>query len=159
MERYELVQKLLSLGPSYEVRGDRGRGVLFTVKGSMLWAKPKLEMYEGDGKKLVAKLRGNLLKTKFHVEDDRGKTLAKLSFPMLGLKKSFKLEAADAKLEASGAILGGDFACKSEGGDVVLSIKKKVSIKDKFAIETSGVVPPEVAVLAAVAVDQRFYAE
>jgi uncharacterized protein YxjI len=158
MDRYELVQKLLSLGPSYEVRAAGDRDVLFTVKGSLLWAKPKLEMQDGDGK-VVATLRGNVVKTRFEIEDEGGRTLAKLSFPLFGLRKGFAMEAGADKFEAQGGFVSGDFACKGESGDVVLSIKKKVSIRDKFAIETSGAVAREVAVLAAVAVDQKFYAE
>ena len=159
MDRYELVQKLLRLGPSYEVFAKGDRGVLFTVKGSMLWAKPKLEMRDGESGKLVARLRGNIVKTKFQVEDDGGQILARLSFPLFGLKKGFEMQAGDAKLEAQGGLVGGDFVCKSGDGGVVLSIKKKVSLKDRFAIETSGAVPREVAILAAVAVDQKFFAE
>ncbi len=158
LDRYELVQKLLSFGPSYEVRADGKGAVLFTVKGSMIWAKPKLEMADAEGN-LVATLRGNVVKTKFEVTDAGGATLAKLSFPLFGLKKGFALEASGAKLEAQGSFAGGAFECKSGGGDVLLSIKKKLSIKDKFSIETSGAVPREVALLAAVAVDQKFFAE
>jgi uncharacterized protein YxjI len=158
MDRYELVQKVFRLGPAYEVRAKGERALLFTVKGSMIWAKPKLEM-RGEKDELVATLRGNVLKTKFEVRDGEGRTLAKLSFPLFGLKKGFALEAGAVRLEARGGFVGGDFTCKSDAGDVVLAIKKKISLKDRFAIESSGAVPREVAVLAAVAVDQKFFAE
>jgi uncharacterized protein YxjI len=159
VDRYELVQKLLRLGPSYEVFAA-GRGpALYTVKGSMLWAKPKLEMCEGDGGKLVATLRGNVLKTRFEIRSKDDRTLAKLAFPLFGLKKGFELSAGDVDVAAQGGFVGGDFAGKTKSGELVLSIKKKLSLKERFAIEVSEALPREVALLAAVAVDQKFFSE
>ena len=158
MDRYELVEKLLRLGPSYEVRS--GGAVRYKVKGSLLWEKPKLSLRDARSGEVLAVLRGNAVRTRFDVKDPSGRVLAKLSFPLLGLERRFEMEVGNVTFDAEGAFLGGDFACRGKGGGVVLAIKKKkLSLRNKLVIETSAAVSPEVAVLAAVAVDQKFFAD
>jgi hypothetical protein len=78
---------------------------------------------------------------------------------MFALKKTFTLETGGQQYKAEGGILAGEFTCKNAHGEVVLTITKQLAFKDKFAVETSGAIPTQVALLAAVAIDQRFFQE
>jgi hypothetical protein len=82
-----------------------------------------------------------------------------VSFPMISLKKSFTLQTEGKKYEADGGYLAGELVCKDDSGHVVLKITKQLSLRDKFRIEADESIPSQLALLAAVAVDQRFFQE
>ena len=161
MESYELTQKILSWGPSYEVKNPLlpGDDVLVTIKGKLLSASPKLTMVEGTDGAPAASMKGNFMKTKFECFDAGEKPIGTLSFPMLAFKKGFTLAANGQEYKADGGFLGGEFKCTDAGGNVVMTIAKQLSLRDKFAITTTGALPRELALLAAVAIDQRFFQE
>jgi uncharacterized protein YxjI len=161
METFELTQKLLSWGPQYEVRDtmQAGQDVLVTIKGKVLSATPKLTMVQGSEGPTAASMKGNFMKTKFECFDANDKPLGVLAFPMLALKKGFTISAGGQEFKADGGFLGGEFKCTDAQGNVVMTIAKQLSLRDKFAITTTGALPRELALLAAVAIDQRFFQE
>jgi uncharacterized protein YxjI len=155
METYEVVQKILSFGPQYEVRAADSPEVLMTIQGKVLSMTPKLTMR--DGEREVATMQGNFMKTKFECFDAEKQPLGTLAFPLIALKKGFTLTVGDATIQADGGFLGGEFECKDANGHTVMKITKQLSLRDKFAVQTSGAVPRDVALLAAVAIDQKFF--
>ena len=159
METFELTQKLLSFGPQYEVRDPmRGTGdVVLTIKGKVLSATPQLTMVQGQDGPPAASMKGNFMKTKFECFDAHQEPLGTLAFPMIALKKGFTIRAGGQEFKADGGFLGGEFKCTDQSGNVVMTIAKQLSLRDKFAIKTSGALPRELALLAAVAIDQRFF--
>lgn len=157
MKTYEVVQKLLSLGPAYEIRRADDSALLATVRGKLLSLAPKLVMVDGTGEEKLAVLTANMIKTKFTMKDGHGKELATLSFPILALKKTFKLTIDGAEYKADGGWLGGEFACFTAGGAQAFVIKKKLAVRDTFHVTPSDAIPRDVALLAAVAVDQKLF--
>lgn len=160
MYTYELTHKILSIGAAYEVR-DANDAVVSTIRGKVLSATPQLSMFAGDSDASppTAFMKGNFMKTKFDVFDGAEQSIGTLSFPMLALKKTFTLETGGEEYKADGGVLAGAFTCKNARGDVVLTISKELSLRDKFAVATSGAISPQVALLVAVAIDQRFFQE
>jgi VCBS repeat-containing protein len=59
--------------------------------------------------------------------------------------------------EAKGSLTAWKFECKDDDQQIVLTISKEFSFKDKFTVNVNDNIPHEVAILAAVAVDQRFF--
>jgi uncharacterized protein YxjI len=159
METYEVTQKLLSFGPQYEVRADHQPDVIMTIKGKLLSATPKLTMVQGTEGAEVAAMNGNFLKTKFECYDANKQLLGVLAFPMFAFKKGFTLTVGDKEFKADGGFLGGEFKCVDAHGQTVMVIAKQLSLKDKFAVQSTGALPRDVALLAAVAIDQRFFQE
>ena len=155
METYEVVQKILSLGPQYEVRASDRPEVLMTIQGKVLSTSPKLTMKEGERE--IATMQGNFMKTKFECFDADKQPLGTLAFPLIALKRGFTLTVGDAKLEADGGFLGGEIECTNDKGETVIKITKQLALRDKFAVQTTGAVPRDVALLAAVAIDQKFF--
>ena len=160
METFELTRKLLSFGPQYDVRTAAAPDVVSTIKGKVLSATPELAMHDGTAEgPQSASMKGNFMKTKFECFDKDAKPLGTLSFPMLALKKSFTLQTGGQEYKADGGYLGGEFTCKDAQGETVLTITKQLSLREKFAISTSGAIPRELALLAAVAIEQRLFEE
>jgi uncharacterized protein YxjI len=159
METFELTQKLLSFGPAYEVRTNQQDDVMTTIRGKVLSATPQLAMHAGSDGPETASMKGNFMKTKFECFDAQKQKIGTLSFPMIALKKTFTLEVAGQEFKADGGYLAGEFKCIDAQGNVVMVISKQLSLRDKFAISNTGAIPHAIALLAAVAIDQRFFQE
>ncbi len=159
METYEVTQKLLSFGPQYEVTAQGSSEVLATVKGKVLTATPKLNMVQGKEGPEVASMAGNFMKTKFECFDANKQALGVLAFPMFAFKKGFTLTVGANEYKADGGFFGGEFKCSDAQGNVVLVIAKQLALRDKFAVTTNGVLPRDVALLAAIAIDQKFFSD
>lgn len=157
MNHYEVTQKILSLGPTYEIRDISAPDVLATVRGKLLTMSPKLTMVAGDAGAPMAELTANFLKTKFVMKDAGGAEIATLTFPLIALKQSFTLNVGGQEYKASGGFLGGEFKCVDAQGQTVMVIAKQLSLRDKFAVMTTEALPREVALLAAVAIDQKLF--
>lgn len=157
MQTYEVTQKILSVGPTYEIRGSAVDEIVATVRGKLLTLTPKLTMTSGASDEPIATLSANLMKTKFVMRDAQGNELATLSFPLLQLRKSFCITAGGRDYKAGGGLLVGEFKCVDADGQPVLVIAKQLALRDKFSVTTTGVLPREVALLAAVSVDQKLF--
>jgi uncharacterized protein YxjI len=159
MEQYEVTQKILAIGPTYQIRKPGTDEVLMTVKGKILSMTPKLTMVEGGEGAEMAVMKANFFKTKFAIAGADGKEIATLAFPMLQIKKGFSLAVGGQEYKAEGGFLGGKFKCADGAGQPVFEIEKQLSLKDKFLVTLHGTVPPIVALMSAVAIDQKFFQE
>jgi hypothetical protein len=102
-------------------------------------------------------MRGDVSRSDFECFDGKDQPLATLSFPIAGMKRRFTLTIGGADHTAEGGFLGGAFTCKSASGETVLIIKKQIALRDKFKVDST--LPREVALFAAVAVDQKYFEE
>lgn len=160
MQTFELTQKILAIGPTYEVRtSDDASPPVLTIKGKVLSATPLLSMNEGIDGPAIGSMKGNFTRTKFECKTSDDRPLGSIQFPMLALKKTFTLEADGKSYRGDGGYLAGEFVCTDDGGNVVMKITKQLSLRDRFRIEADERIPTQLALLAAVAVDQRFFQE
>lgn len=165
MHAYELTQKILTIGATYEVRdaaalADTSSEVpLLTIRGKLFSAVPSLSISEGTDGPVIGAMKGNFTRTKFECKTADETLIGSLTFPLLALKKSFTLFANDQEYKADGGYTAGEFVCKNGSGEVVLKITKQLSLRDKFRIEAAESIPAPLALLAAVAIDQRFFQE
>jgi uncharacterized protein YxjI len=165
MQTFELTQKILSIGATYEVRdaaalSDTSSEVpLLTIRGKLFSATPSLSIAEGIDGPVIGAMKGNFTRTKFECKSADDAVIGSLTFPMLALKKSFTLHANDQEYKADGGYTAGEFVCKNGAGEVVLKITKQLALRDKFRIEAAESIPTSLALLAAVAIDQRFFQE
>lgn len=156
MATYEVTQALLSVGTVYHVRKPREEDILFTVQGGLMSPTPKFRLLEGQGGREIATLTGNFIKTRYEINDE-SQVVASIVFPAVAFKKTLTLTVGEDVYEADGGVFRGVFQCKTAGGDVVLEIKKELSIRDTFSVQTSEALPEAVGVLSAVAIHSRFY--
>lgn len=156
MEAYEITQVLLTVGSVYQVRRPRTDEVLFTVRGELVAATPKFHLVEGDSGRARADLLANFIKTKYEIRSGDA-VLASVVFPAVAFKKTFTMTVGRDVYDADGGVFKGVFQCKQPDGSVALEITKALSFRDTFLVKTSGALPLEVALLAAVAIHSRFY--
>jgi uncharacterized protein YxjI len=156
MESYEVTQVLLTVGTVYQVRRPRTEEAIFTVRGELMSTTPKFHLVEGDQGKLRADLTANFIKTRYEITAD-GKVLGNLVFPAVAFKKTLTLTVGADEYLADGGVFKGVFQCKKTDGSVVLEIKKELSFRDTFLVNTTDALPLEVGLLSAVAIHSRFY--
>lgn len=156
MQIYEVTQKILSLGPSYEVRAAGEPAPIGTVNGKLLALTPKLTLLDAGGRE-IAQMTANFTRTKFTVS---GACDAVLSFPLIALKKGFSLSVGPREYKADGGFFGGAFQVKDAAGNLAFEINKQLSLRDRFQVLVhADDLPPPVVMMAAVAIDQKYFQE
>lgn len=157
----QVTQRLMSVSAQYDVSVDGAAEPTFIVKGEFMTTTPTLQLFDKESK-LVASLKGNVLKTKFQIRDDKNDELASLNFSAIAFRKTFTMTVGSKGYHANAGVVGvvkDIFECKDNEGKVALIVSKEPGIRDRFKIELREErdVPFEVAVLAAVALHSRFY--
>ncbi len=162
MQEFELTQKILAVGDTYEVRRRRaetGDAVVSTIRGKVLSMTPSLTMTEGEGGPDVASLKGNFLRSRFECRSEGSAAVGTLTFPTLALKRSFVIAHAGKEYRVESGLMGCEFLCVGEDQQPVLVIRKELALRDRFSVQVGDELPCELALLAAVAVDQRYFAD
>jgi uncharacterized protein YxjI len=161
MEAYTVTQKILAIGATYQAKKQGSQEVLNTIKGKILTLTPKLEMKKGTEQgELTHVLKGNFLKTLFTIEDPQGKALATIKFPLMAIFKKFTLTVGDKVYNASGSLTAWNFVARDESNTKeMLSISKDFSFRDQFSVAMDESIPREIVILAAIAVDQKFFTQ
>lgn len=157
-----VTQKLLAVSAQYEVTPDGESAPTHLVKGDFMTTTPSLQLFDAKDNKLVASLKGNVLKTKFQIRGEKNDELASLNFSAVAFRKTFTMTVGTKGYHANAGVVGvvkDIFECKDNAGNVALVVSKEPGIRDKFKVELKEErdVPFEVAVLAAVALHSRFY--
>jgi uncharacterized protein YxjI len=157
MKTYIVTQKILALSATYEVRQTKDGPLLFTVKGKIFTFSPHLEMMKGkDGEKTHI-LKGNFFKTKFFVTTPDGSAVGDIQFPFFAFLKSFVMNLGGAQYKAKGSLFAWSFAATDASGKEAFTIQKEFAFRDKFTVALDDALPMEPIVLAAIAIDQRFF--
>jgi uncharacterized protein YxjI len=157
----QVTQRLMSMSAQYDVSVENEPATHFMVKGELMTATPALQLFDKESKQ-VATLKGNVLKTKFRIADDKNTEIASLNFNAIAFRKTFTMTVGSKGYHANAGVVGvvkDTFECKDNEGKVALIVSKEPGIRDRFKIELREEkdVPFEVAVLAAVALHSRFY--
>ena len=157
----QVTQRLMAVSPQYEVAVDGESAVQYNVKGELLTTSPTFQLFDKDSK-LLGSLKGNVLKTKFRISDDKDSELATLNFNAIAFRKTFTMTVGGKGYHANAGVVGmvkDTFECKDNEGKVALLVSKEPGIRDRFKVELKEEreVPFSVAVLAAIALHSRFY--
>ena len=157
MKTYIVTQKILALSATYLVRETKDGPVLFTVKGKIFTFSPYLEMMKGaDGEKTHV-LRGNFFKTKFFITTPDGGEVGDIQFPFFAFVKSFVMNLRGQQYKAKGGLFAWSFSAVDASGKEAFTIHKEFAFRDKFTVGLDEQLPMEPIVLAAIAIDQRFF--
>jgi uncharacterized protein YxjI len=158
----EVTQRLMAVSAQYDVAVEgEAAEPHFTVRGEFMTTTPTLQLFD-KASKLAATLKGNVLKTKFQIKDEKNQDLASLNFHAVAFRKTFTMTVGSKGYHANAGVVGvvkDIFECKDNEGKIALVVSKEPGIRDRFKIELREErdVPFEVAVLAAVALHSRFY--
>ena len=158
----EVTQRLVTVSAQYDVSVEGEQpSPLYNVRGEFMTTTPTLQLFDKD-QKLVATLKGNVLKTKFQIRDDKNEELASVNFSAISFRKTFTMTVGTKGYHANAGVVGvvkDVFECKDNAGTVALVVSKEPGIRDRFKIDLREErdIPVEVAVLASVALHSRFY--
>jgi uncharacterized protein YxjI len=157
MKSFTVTQKILSIGSTYLVSPEGSKENAYVVKGKVLTIAPKLEMRRGDQGEVMKTMKGNFIGTKFSILGPGGSEEALIKFPFFSFIAKFTLAVGNASYTAKGGIMARKFSCVDDSGNVKFTISKEWSFRDKFAVSIDPSMPEEIAIMAAVAIDQRFF--
>ncbi len=155
MESFEVSRKMLSWGPTYEVRQPGGADTLLTIKGAM--TSRKLVLHENGTGTETGAMAPNLLGTKWEMTTPKKETLAVLVFPAIALKKSFALQLGGKEYKADGGFLGLGFKCNDLEGQPLLEVSWEPGWTDKFLVQFAHPLTRDIAALVTAAIHQKFY--
>jgi uncharacterized protein YxjI len=158
MKTYTLFQKILAIGDTYEVRQGEAKDAVFTIKGKVLTFSPSLTLMRGDkdGEK-THQMKGNFIKTKFAITTTSGGEVGAITFPFFVWKPTFTLTMKGNSYTATGTLFAWNFTCTDSAGKTIFTIQKEFAFRDKFTVSIDESLEQEVALLAAVAIDQRYF--
>jgi len=133
----------------------------YTVKGEFMTTTPTLQLFDKEAK-LAATLKGNVLKTKFNIRNEKNEEMASVNFSAVAFRKTFTMTVGTKGYHANAGVVGvvkDIFECKDNEGKIALVVSKEPGIRDRFKIDLREErdIPFEVAVLSAVALHSRFY--
>lgn len=158
MRQFEIVQKIFALGATYQVFPPRMGGTLKTVKGKVFTFLPRLNMVDGDEGTHAGSLTGNFFKTDFRIMGASGMEVARMKFPLFSFKARFTLTTGGRSYTAAAGFTGLNFTVNDERGELAFSVDKKLfAVKDKFSLFIADDFDMDIAVLATVAVDQKYF--
>lgn len=157
MKTFRVTQKRLEFNDSYIIDSVETRKIAYTIKGKFSLS-PELEMRSLEASETPLKqIRGNFLRTRFDIFDQRHKNIGKIVFPFISLKKYFTLFLGNKKYDAQGGFSAWDFQCHDEAGREVFSVSKENTLSDRFEVNIREEVPEDIALITAVAIDQKYF--
>jgi uncharacterized protein YxjI len=157
MKTFTVTQKILSLGATYLVTPEGTKDPVYVIKGKILTMSPKLEMRKNDQGEILKTMKGNFIGTKFTIFDKSGSEDGLIQFPFFSIIAKFTLTSGTASYAAKGGFMARNFECKDQEGKVKFTISKEWAFRDKFTVSLEEPIAETTAILAAVAIDQRFF--
>jgi uncharacterized protein YxjI len=135
MSRFQMREKLLSIGDDYWIEDDRGERV-YKVNGKALRIRDTFLLEDLDGNE-VAKIQEKKLHLRGTMKVERGgETVATVHKALIGIRDRFDIDVEHGEdLKARGNILDHEYEIKRDG-DVIASISKKwFRVRDTYGIE------------------------
>ncbi len=137
--RYQMREKLLSIGDDSWIEDDGGRRA-FKVNGKALRVRQTLILEDADGNALL-KIQDRPVRVRdvMEIEDADGRTVATVKKAMITpLRERFKIDlAAGGEMSAQGNIVDHEFEIEADGGKVAEVSKKWFRVRDSYGVEVS----------------------
>jgi uncharacterized protein YxjI len=133
--RFQMREKLLSIGDDFWIEDDQGERV-YKVNGKAMRIRDTFVLEDRQGQE-VAKIQEKKLTIRDKMKIERGdRTLATIHKAMIGIRDRFDIDVEDGEdLKARGNITDHEYEIKRDG-DVVAKISKKwFRVRDSYGIE------------------------
>ncbi|MEN8235804.1 MAG: LURP-one-related family protein, partial [Actinomycetota bacterium] len=134
--RYQMRQKMVSIGDDFWIENDRGERA-FKVDGKALRIRKTLKFEDAQGNELakiqerVARIRDTM-----KVEGPDGSTLATVKKAMITpLRERYTVSTAAGDLKIHGNILDHEYEMESDGHKVAEVSKKWFRVRDTYGVE------------------------
>jgi uncharacterized protein YxjI len=151
--RYQMRQRLLSIGDDYWIEDEQGERA-YKVDGKALRVRDTFVLEDGDGNE-VAKIQERKLRVRGTMEIEReGNRLATVHKALVGIRDRFDIDIEDGEdLKARGNVVDHEYEIKREG-DVIATISKRwFRVRDTYGIEIRPGEDDALVLALAVAID------
>jgi uncharacterized protein YxjI len=145
--RYQMRQKLVSIGDDYWIENDAGERV-FRVDGKAMRLRNTLDLEDAAGTKLCRiQTRVLHLRDSMAIEDPDGNRLALVHKALISpLRERWKVDLADdQEWKVQGNVLDHEYELEADGRKIAEISKKWFRVRDTYGVE---IAPDEDAVLA-----------
>ncbi|ASN20188.1 hypothetical protein CGK93_11300 [Arthrobacter sp. YN] len=134
-QRFQMSEKLASIGDDYWIEDDQGRRV-YKVNGKALRVRETFILEDASGNE-VARIQERKLSIRDKVAVERdGRTAATISKALLGLRARFAIDVQDgAEMKARGNFVGHEYQIERDGQIIANISKKWFRIRETYGIE------------------------
>jgi uncharacterized protein YxjI len=133
--RYQMREKLLSIGDDYWIEDDDGNRA-FHVDGKALRVRQTFVIEDADGNE-VAKVQERKLSVRDKMEIERGNdSLATVKKALVGLRDRFSIDLENGgELKAKGNIVDHEYEVERDGDTVATVSKRWFRVRDTYGVE------------------------
>ncbi|MAT03464.1 MAG: hypothetical protein CL424_00215 [Acidimicrobiaceae bacterium] len=150
--RYQLHERLISIGDDYWIENERGQRA-FKVDGKALRLRDTWKLEDPSGHE-VAVIRERKLSIRDAIKIDVGGTEATVKKALIGLRDRFHIEVDGGEdLEAHGNIVDHEYEIERDGETVARVSKRWFRVRDTYGIEVQRLVDGPLALAVTVAID------
>jgi len=134
VHRYQLREKLLSIGDDYWIENEAGQRA-FKVDGKAVRLRDTFVLEDASGRE-VAKIQQRVLSVRDTMKIERAAGDATVRKALIGIRDRFKIEVdGGADLDAHGNILDQEYKLESDGDEVASVSKKWFRLRDTYGVE------------------------
>ncbi|WP_223979352.1 LURP-one-related family protein [Arthrobacter sp. NicSoilB8] len=137
-ERFQMREKLLSIGDDFWIEDDQGRRV-YKVDGKALRIRDTFVLEDSSGTE-VARIQERKLSLRDKVAVERGgDTAATVHKALIGLRDRFTIDVKDgADMKAHGNIVDHEYEIERDGRTVATISKKWFRVRDSYGVEIAA---------------------
>ncbi|HSU34366.1 MAG TPA: LURP-one-related family protein [Propionibacteriaceae bacterium] len=134
VHRYQLREKLLSIGDDYWIENETGQRA-FKVDGKAVRLRDTFVLEDASGRE-VAKIQERVLSVRDTMKIERAAGDATVRKALIGIRDRFKIEVdGGADLNAHGNILDHEYTIECDGDEVASVSKKWFRFRDTYGVE------------------------
>ena len=132
--RYQMREKLLSIGDDYWIEDEQGRRA-FKVDGKAVRIRDTFVLRDAGGGE-VAKIQERMLRVRDSMEIERDGGNATVHKALVGLRDRFKIDVdGGPDLSAHGNLLDHEYEIEGDGDTVATVSKKWFRVRDTYGVE------------------------
>ena len=134
VHRYQLREKLLSIGDDYWIENEAGQRA-FKVDGKAVRLRDTFVLEDASGRE-VAKIQERVLSVRDTMKIERAAGDATVRKALIGIRDRFKIEVdGGADLNAHGNVLDHEYTIECDGDEVASVSKKWFRFRDTYGVE------------------------
>ena len=154
-QRYQMRQKLVSIGDDFWIENDAGDRV-FRVDGKAMRLRDTLDLEDADGHQLCRiQTRVMHIRDSMAIEDPDGERLALVHKALVSpLRERWKVDlAGDDEWKVQGNVVDHEYEIEADGRKIAEVSKKWFRVRDTYGVEIAPGQAPALVLAVTVAVD------
>jgi uncharacterized protein YxjI len=152
VRRFQMHEKLISIGDDYWIEGDEGERV-FKVNGKAARLRDTWVLENSDGAE-VARIQEKALTVRDKIKINLPDGEATVKKALVGIRDRFHIDVDDGEdLKAHGNVVDHEYEIERDGDTIAEVSKKWFRVRDTYGVEIKGDVDPVLILAVTVAID------